>query len=854
MSRIKFDYGIDLGTTNSSIARMENGAAVIQKTKNLMDTMPSCVYFAQNRKGEKSIRVGSKAKDSRASDALKALNDGSDYEEFGYIEFKREMGSDKHYSNAHMPKAFYTPEELSAEVLKELKSFVNDEQVSAVVITVPAMFTATQKEATMKAAQLAGFRQCELLQEPIAACMAYGLSVNQKDGRWLVFDFGGGTFDAALVKVEDGILTVHDTEGDNYLGGKNLDEDVINKILLPYLHYQYNLESLDYDEVKAHNINEVLKGIAEEIRVELSFTDSYDYSSYDRSMSLGEDDDGEEMEIDLTVTNDELREAIAPHYQKAIDICKNLLARNHLSGDQLSSLILVGGPTYSPMLRDMLREQLTPNVDTNTNPMTAVATGAALYASTLDVAADNILEKAHEQKDAVFLNVSYESTSVGTSEWVAVSLDPQKSAAGTPKEVSIVVERADGIWTSDKITVNDKGNVVEVSLKDGVPNFFKIKAYDALGNSVNVQPNEFTIIQGIKVSSAPLPYNIGISIYDPVKECGVFKPVKGLEKNKPLPATGILGDRRTTQVLCPGRASDILLIPVYQAPLDAEGFSTDFHTKIGAVSITGDEVDRDIAADSPVDITIKVDKSEMMSLEVFFPNQDLTIKKELSLSGRQSQDDAVQRTMQLISRAEDMLDKLKDAKVDARDLEAQLHGIQEQIESSADAMRDLSNIKTLLFKIEKRTEQNQFKMIKDRLDSILTEIIKQLGESPAPEHKRALDDLLQGRDIAERDHDVTTMRLLFDKALGLFSDLNQDKQALAALAFLIRDYDLSTCTDVDRAKALIMEAMLMICEKHPAKDDAMVDRARHIFIELIDLNPAVKERMMSSTETGGLLK
>ena len=512
MVRIKIDYGIDLGTTNSAIARMENGESVIKQTKNGMDTLPSCVYFSKNKKGERALRIGMKAKDSVYSDAITALSKNEPPKECGYLEFKREMGSDKKYSNENMSKECYSPEELSAEVLKELKSLINDETVNSVVITVPAMFTAIQKDATMKAARIAGFKQCELLQEPIAACMAYGLSSEKKDGKWLVFDFGGGTFDAALVKVEDGILTVFDTEGDNYLGGKNLDEAVVNKILMPSLKEDYALSSYETTEWKKKALMDALKGPAEELRIALSFADSADYSTYDRNLNLGKDDNGEEIDLEITVTKDRLIEAIGEQYQKAVNICKNLLERNGLTGKDLSSLILVGGPTYSPIIRDMLKEEVTPNVDTSINPMTAVARGAALYASTIDANVNEAEIKKEAKADIVFLQVGYESTSVESSEWVSISIDKEKTGNNSPNELSIELQRADGAWRSDRTSVDTNGNVIEAFLLEGKPNTFKVKAYNQQGNAVEIFPSEFTIIQGVKVGAAPLPYNIGIAV------------------------------------------------------------------------------------------------------------------------------------------------------------------------------------------------------------------------------------------------------------------------------------------------------------------------------------------------------
>ena len=219
MAQLKVNYGIDLGTTNSAIARMEVGVPTVKKIEVTDDTMASCVFF--NKK--KSVVVGASAYRSMQSDKRRATKKMTAEASNTYVEFKRTMGTDKRYVSSNMDSRSYSSEELSAEVLKALKSFITDEDFKSVVITVPAKFSALQKTATIEAAKLAGFNHVELLQEPIAAAMAYGLTAAQKDGYWLVFDFGGGTFDAALIKVEDGIIQVFDTEGDNYLGGKNLD-------------------------------------------------------------------------------------------------------------------------------------------------------------------------------------------------------------------------------------------------------------------------------------------------------------------------------------------------------------------------------------------------------------------------------------------------------------------------------------------------------------------------------------------------------------------------------------------------------------------------------------------------------
>src|ERR1044071_6460636 len=168
MARVKIDYGIDLGTTNSAIARMENGEVKIIKSDTQKDTMPSCVHFRKN-----TVLVGDTAYSRISDEHLQAFGDFSktgnrDHKFNTFIEFKRTMGTDKTYKSSSAGKDI-SSEELSAEVLMALKSFVRDEDVSSVVITVPARFRNNQIDATQRAAQKAGFKYCELLQEPIAA-------------------------------------------------------------------------------------------------------------------------------------------------------------------------------------------------------------------------------------------------------------------------------------------------------------------------------------------------------------------------------------------------------------------------------------------------------------------------------------------------------------------------------------------------------------------------------------------------------------------------------------------------------------------------------------------------------------
>jgi molecular chaperone DnaK len=600
MARIKIDFGIDLGTTNSAIARMENGDPTIKKSDTLKDTIPSSVGF--NKK--KSVLVGDAAWNILKSDKLRAMRnwDASIYNTF--IEFKRTMGTDKTHRSSHMEEDF-TSEQLSAEVLKKLRSFITDEDFQSVVITVPAKFDIRQKDATFRASQLAGFKHTELLQEPIAASMAYGLDNNNQNGYWVVFDFGGGTFDAALIKVEEGIMKVIDTDGDNYLGGKNLDMAIVDEIILPYLQNEYAIDSILTDDTKKQILQEAMKYYAEEAKIQLSFRDEHNILS-DLGDIPGEDDEGEEFELDITINKEKLAKAIAPIFQRAIDITQDLIQRNNLSGDQLDALILVGGPTFSPILREMLEKQIK-KPDTSADPMTVVATGAALYASTIDISED--IKETSRDKTKIQLEIGYEPSTIEMEEWVTLKILPEKTEGKIPEKVFAEIVRGDKAWSSGKIQINNKGEIIETKLTEGKPNNFEVVLFDEAGNRLEVQPDNFTIIQGSKIGSATLPYNIGVEIKRRQDGKLIFKTAKGLEVNQSLPAKGTINGLKTQKQIRPGNSQDVIKIPIYQGDYYSDGTRAIYNEHVYDAKITGDDLPSLLPDHSDVDITLTTDKS-----------------------------------------------------------------------------------------------------------------------------------------------------------------------------------------------------------------------------------------------------
>jgi len=623
MSRIK--YGIDLGTTNSAIAVIEKGDSIIVKNQLNKDTSPSCVSY---RKGK--ISVGDRTYNQLNSDKLTALKKG-EFTSNTFVEFKRTMGTDTSYHSSDMNKDL-SSEELSSEVLKMLKSLPQDDSIKSVVITIPAMFNDNQKAATIKAASMAGFSQVELLQEPIAAAMAYGIDEQTTDGKIIIFDFGGGTFDVCLLNIEDGIMQVKDTGGDNWLGGKNLDQAIVDDILITYLKEKFTIDSFLNDETTTKLLKEALKVEAEKIKINLSFSDSYDVIS-----NIGdypEDDNGDDIELDFTITSDELMSVVAPIFQKAIDLTKALLAKNNLNGNTISDLILVGGPTFSPILRSLISEQICkPN--TKVDPMTVVARGAAIYAMQFDV--DEAIQEEVKDKTKIQIELSYESQSVEDEEMLVIKLDKTKTNGEVPEKLFAIVKRSDGGWESDKSELSETGDIIDLKLRSGKPNTFEISLTNESGDYFPCEPNELTIIQGVKTGSATLAYSFGVELMGENGKAN-FYCIPGLEKNQTMPASGEKSGLRTQKDLRPG-SNDEINISIYQGTDDAEGTRASNQTWINTVKLSGSHIPKLLPKNSEVSLFLEIVRDGVYKLSVDIPFLNDTIDLPFDISHRQKGED-----------------------------------------------------------------------------------------------------------------------------------------------------------------------------------------------------------------------
>lgn len=734
MTRTRIDYGIDLGTTNSAIARVDNSGVGIFKSDVQKDTVPSCVHFRKS-----TIVVGERAY-SRISDELNeafkefTVNRNADHSFNTFIEFKRTMGTDTRYESESAGRSF-SSDELSAEVLKTLKTLVRDDELSAVVITVPNRFHNNQIDATQAAAELAGFQYCELLQEPIAASVAYGISANSIEGYWLVFDFGGGTFDVALMKVDEGIMRVVDTDGDPQLGGKDVDYAIVDKIIIPHLEETYSITAIMDDAVGKATLREAVKFNAEEAKIAIS-PPSKTAASIVTYKPLGEDDNGEEIELDFTMSLDDFEMAVAPEFQRAIDISKELVRRNNLSEADLEKVVLVGGPTLSQTLRKMVQEQFETTVDTSVDPMTAVAVGAALWASTRE------LPLGQQKRDTrqVQLLLKYPSTSVEDEESLGVRIERDKTEGTISDTLFVEVSRSDQGWSSNKVKIDGDAEIINVRLNQGKLNNFEITLYDDKGNRLACEPSSFSIMNGFKPPEATLPYDLCIDAFLDGSSDRLLTEV-GLNQNHTIPAKGST-TLRTQKDIRPGNATDKLRFPLYEG---SRGTRAIHNIPAGTIVISGEDIGRFLPKGSEVKVDIEVDASRRITFRAFFADIDETIERRIEREDQEVQDfkpaDLENELRHSIGLAERLQEESASASFsDVESLNSDLAALRELLESD-------------------RTNKDTILKVKERLRAAAKELDKLKGADEFPKAKAELSEALADlRSANERFGDDTSAR------------------------------------------------------------------------------------------------
>ncbi|MCU1685289.1 MAG: Hsp70 protein [Amycolatopsis sp.] len=596
------DVGIDLGTTNSAIAVVEDGTVSVVKNNDGWDITPSAIWLPK----PDTIHVGRRARSRVGFDPDNAA-----------AEFKQEMGLADARKEFVSAGRSLTPQELSAEVLKSLRADAAHHCGAApesAVITVPAAFTLNENKATTEAAELAGFGpSCPLVQEPTAAAFAYGFHDSSDRGYWMVFDFGGGTFDAAVVSKRDGDLRVLNHSGDRYLGGKLIDWALVERVLAPAASAELGLRDLRRDNPKWRAVLARLKEVAEEAKIQLSRSAQFEIQT---ELNDGR---GGAWTFEYTLRRDQLDSIAEPFYVRAINLCRDGLTEASLKTDDIDRLLLVGGVTLSPGLRERLadpRHGLGIELDTSLDPTTVVARGAAIFASTIRRPRATPVAVAGE----FVAELSYEPSVSTLTPTAAGRIIGSSTTDWTGYSVTLANPDGQPPFRSARIALNANGAfATEVDIDADRTSRFTVELTDDTGTRRKLTPDTLSFTYGIEFGGPRIAHSLGIQLAD-----RSFAPM--VRKGATLP-TKARDYFRTSSELQRNDSDAVVRIPVVQG----ERSRGDRNREVGMLEIRPRDIRIDLPAGSEVEVAFEIDTSSLVTVVAVVPLVEAQFEAEINL-------------------------------------------------------------------------------------------------------------------------------------------------------------------------------------------------------------------------------
>ncbi len=413
--------GIDLGTTNSCVAVMEGNEPIVIPNSEGKRTTPSVVGFVEG--GER--KVGDPAKRQAITNPQKTVYSikrfmGETYDrldkEIARVPYKVAKG-DNNTPRVDIDGRLYTPQEISAIILQKMKKTAEDylgTEVKEAVITVPAYFNDSQRQATKEAGEIAGLNVRRIVNEPTAAALAYGLDKSNKDMKIVVFDCGGGTHDVSVLELGDGVFEVKATAGDTHLGGDDFDHRIIE-----WLVQEFKNDNAGADLSKDPMAMQRLKEAAEKAKIELSNT-----TSTEINLPYIMPVDNVPTHLVKTLTRAKFEQVIDDLVQKTIEPCKTALNSAGLTTSQIDEIILVGGSTRIPAIQEAVQKFFGKAPSKGVNPDEVVAIGAAIQGGVL----------TGEVKDVLLLDVTPLSLGIETMGGVMTKMIEANTTIPTKKQ------------------------------------------------------------------------------------------------------------------------------------------------------------------------------------------------------------------------------------------------------------------------------------------------------------------------------------------------------------------------------------------------------------------------------------
>ena len=595
------DYGIDLGTTNSGIAKYSNGKVNIYKNPiGFNDLLPSVVAYRKGR-----VFIGDKAREQIIPNSANVMSS-----------FKRKMGSDETFY-VEDTGATINAIELSSLVIKELLSFVPESPPVSCVITIPASFDTMQSNATIEAGYMAGLKEVSMLQEPIAACIAYANGSGQKVEdvkNWLVYDFGGGTFDVALVYLDNRELKVLDHKGNNFLGGVDIDNGLLEKVICPKLNDILNVENswaeMNGDNKPFRTLRYELLLRTEEAKKELSLKET----------SLIEFEFNDEY-YDVELCREELNQVVRPKFEESFTLLNDLLEDNGLTYSSVEKIILVGGTTYIPYIRNELSKRTSIEIDHSLDPTTAVINGAAFYAGNkMSSLKEEVASSKEGLREPATQNakVVYEPFSNDAEELISARLEQ-------PFSGFYRITRNDGGFDTGMVSFDNTISEF-VPLLSKTNNSFHLYIYDNNNNVIHNQ-KDIHIAQGLyKISGQPLPNDICLELDE--RRGGTYLEVL-FKRNETLPLQKKVYKTISKTIL--RNSEDNLIINIIEGD---RGSTPNSNLNIGFIEIKANELEHDLLVGTDIELDFKISESRELEVGLFIDSANLELKQVFNPSRR----------------------------------------------------------------------------------------------------------------------------------------------------------------------------------------------------------------------------
>ncbi|MCL2473545.1 MAG: Hsp70 family protein [Alphaproteobacteria bacterium] len=472
--------GIDLGTSNSSIAGIIDGKPRVFRPADGGEVLPSMIYF-----DKRNHRLFGRRAYDKALISPENVISG----------FKRLMGSATKLEVKSL-KQELSPEECAAEIIRQLlaqaQTETGNEKIDGAVITIPASFNQTQSQATLKAAQMAGLERVDLLQEPIAAAIA-SMQGAKRSGKFIIYDLGGGTFDIALAQAMNGDVTILAHQGINMLGGRDFDRMIVKNIVRPWLEKMFSLPKGFAAKKEYVKVLRIAQLAAEKAKIDLSSMDSTSIIASDEEIGV-QDQNGLEMYLDIPLSKEQFNEIIRPYVLKTIDVIRNMCEEAEVKTTDIDRIVFIGGSSKIPLIRDIVAAELDIAADMKTDPMTTVAIGAAYYCESREWSVDNksssgAAKKAtvsQDAKDKKFeISYAFTARTPNDKSEITVILSKEK-----PADFKIKIKNQE--WDSGSLPLMDE-LTIQIPLNNIGDNVFEALIFDKNGNEQSEYTQNITI-------------------------------------------------------------------------------------------------------------------------------------------------------------------------------------------------------------------------------------------------------------------------------------------------------------------------------------------------------------------------